>query len=248
MTGLPAGYSLVALESIDSTNEEALRRAEAGAPHGTVVWARMQTGGRGRSGRIWSSPLGNTYVSILLRPQTPAAVTAQLSFAVAVAIAETFESLLPSGTPVACKWPNDVLVAEKKCVGILLQSRLGTDGTVAALVAGIGTNVATAPAGTDWAATCLAEAGATADVEAVAMAEVMAVDRWYRVWKERGFAPIRQAWLDRAYAQGRRIRARTGEREVHGIFETLDEGGALVLAGDDGKRHVITAGEVFPLA
>ncbi len=245
---LPAGYSLVALDSIDSTNEEALRRAEAGAAHGTVVWSRTQSGGRGRSGRVWSSPAGNAYVSLLLRPLTPAAVTAQLSFAVAVAVAETFERLLPPGTPVACKWPNDVLVAERKCVGILLQSRLATDGGIAVLVAGIGTNVANAPAGTDWAAICLAEAGAAAEVEAVVEAEVAAVDRWYRIWKQQGFAPIREAWLSRAYAQGRRIRARTGEREVHGVFETLDDGGALVLAGDDGKRHVITAGEVFPVA
>jgi len=245
---LPAGYSLVALDRIDSTNEEALRRAEAGAAHGTVVWARAQSGGRGRSGRAWSSPAGNAYLSVLLRPQTPAAVTAQLSFAVAVAIAEALERLLPSGTPVACKWPNDILVAERKCVGILLQSRLTADGGIAALVAGIGTNIATAPAGTDWAAICLAEAGAVVEVEAVVEAEVAAVDRWYRLWKEQGFAPIREAWLSRAYALGRRIRARTGEREVHGVFETLDEGGALLLAGDDGKRHVITAGEVFPVA
>ncbi len=248
MTGLPAGYALVALESVDSTNEEALRRAEAGAAHGTVVWARTQSGGRGRSGRNWASPPGNSYMSVLFRPSTPAAVTAQLSFVAAVAVAETFESLLPAGTPVACKWPNDVLVDGKKCVGILLQSRLGPDGNVSVLVAGIGTNVVSSPSGTDWPATCLAEAGAHTDAEGVMRMEVTALDRWYRVWKAQGFAPVRRAWIDRAYAQGSRIRARTGDRELYGVFETLDEAGALVLAGDDGKRHVISAGEVFPVA
>lgn len=248
MTGLPAGYSLVALDSIDSTNEEALRRGEAGAPHGTVIWAKQQSGGRGRSGRSWSSPVGNAYATILLRPRTPVAITTQLSFAIAVAVAETFESLLPAGTPVACKWPNDVLVNEKKCVGILLQSRLGLEGSVEILVIGVGTNVASFPPGTEWGATCLADAGSTASVETVVAAEVTALDRWYRIWKEQGFGPIRDAWLARAYGQGRRIRARTGEREVYGVFETLDGDGALVLAGDDGKRHVITAGEVFPVA
>jgi len=245
---LPAGYQLAAYETIGSTNDEALRLAEAGAPVGTVVWAKAQSGGRGRSGRPWTSPPGNAYFSLLLRPAVPAPEAASLSFLAAVAMAEAFEALLPAGRQVACKWPNDVLVGGRKTVGILLQSRLGTSGLIDALVIGIGTNVATRPEGTEWPATSLAAEGAAATVEQVVAAEVAALDRWLRRWRADGFAAIRAAWLDRAHGLGTRIRARTGAQELHGIFEGLDAGGALLLAGDDGKRHVITAGEVFPVS
>jgi BirA family biotin operon repressor/biotin-[acetyl-CoA-carboxylase] ligase len=243
---LPAGYRLAAYETIGSTNDEALRLAEAGAPAGTVVWAVAQSGGKGRSGRPWTSPPGNAYVSLLLRPAVPAQEAASLSFLTAVAIAEAFEALVPPGPAVTCKWPNDVLIGGRKAVGILLQSRLGPTGQVDALVIGIGTNVASAPVGTDWPATALAAEGAAATVQDVVAAEVAALDRWLARWRQEGFAPIRAAWLSRAHALGGRIRARTGTRTVFGVFEGLAPDGALVLAGDDGTRHVITAGEVFP--
>lgn len=247
MIALPAGYQLAAYETIGSTNDEALRLAEAGAPAGTVVWAKAQSGGRGRSGRGWTSPPGNAYFSLLLRPAVPAAEAAGLSFLAAVAVAEAFEVLLPTAKAVACKWPNDVLIGGRKAVGILLQSRLGTSGLVEAMVIGIGTNVATRPEGTEWPATSLAAEGYAGGVEAVVVAEVTALDRWLGRWRAEGFAPVRAAWLARAHALGRRIRARTGSLELHGTFEGLDPAGALLLAGDDGKRHVITAGEVFPV-
>lgn len=247
MIALPAGYQLAAYETIGSTNDEALRLAEAGAPSGTVVWARTQSGGRGRSGRAWSSPPGNAYFSLLLRPAVAAQEAASLSFLTAVAVAEAFEALLPPGKTVACKWPNDVLIDARKAVGILLQSRLGTSGLVEALVIGIGTNVSSKPEGTEWSATSLAAEGTKAALEEVVAAEVAALDRWLGRWRSEGFAPVRQAWLLRAYALGQRIRARTGTLELYGIFEGLDPAGALLLAGDDGKRHVITAGEVFPV-
>lgn len=247
MIALPAGYQLAAYATIGSTNDEALRLAEAGAPAGTVVWARAQSGGRGRSGRPWASPPGNAYFSLLLRPGVAAGEAASLSFLAAVAVAEALESLLPPGRAVACKWPNDVLVAGKKAAGILLQSRLGTSGLIEMLVIGIGTNVATTPDGTEWQATSLAAEGAETGVEDVVAAEVAALDRWLGRWQAEGFAPVRAAWLKRAYGLGGRIRARTGAQELHGTFEGLDPAGALLLAGDDGKRHVIAAGEVFPV-
>lgn len=247
MIALPAGYKLAAYETIGSTNDEALALAEAGAPSGTVVWAKAQSGGRGRSGRPWVSPAGNAYFSLLLRPAVAAAEAASLSFLAAVAVADAFDALLPPGRTVACKWPNDVLIGGRKSVGILLQSRLGTTGLVDALVIGIGTNVATRPDGTESPATSLAAEGAGATVEDVVAAEVAALDRWLKRWQADGFGPIREAWLGRAHGLRARIRARTGTLELYGVFEGLDPTGALLLAGDDGRRHVITAGEVFPV-
>ena len=69
---LPDGWTLVALDSVGSTNDEAARLADAGSPEGTVVWSREQTGGRGRRGRHWASPVGNLYSSTILRPDCAA--------------------------------------------------------------------------------------------------------------------------------------------------------------------------------
>ena len=121
---LPPGFRLAALETVDSTNAEALRRAEAGAPDGTFVWARRQEAGRGRQAKPWSSPAGNLYTSLLLRPACAPARAAELSFVAAVAVADTVADLLgPAGPAVSCKWPNDVLVDGAKISGILLESR-----------------------------------------------------------------------------------------------------------------------------
>ncbi|HEY6716677.1 MAG TPA: biotin--[acetyl-CoA-carboxylase] ligase, partial [Reyranella sp.] len=103
---LPDGWTLVALDSVGSTNDEAAHLADAGAPEGTVVWSREQTGGRGRRGRHWASPVGNLYTSTILRPQCTASRATELGFVAALAVAD----IVPAGRPQRVKWPNDVLV------------------------------------------------------------------------------------------------------------------------------------------
>ena len=138
---LPDGWRLVALDSVGSTNDEAARLADAGAPEGTVVWAREQTGGRGRRGRAWASPVGNLYTSTILRPDCPAARAAELGFVSALAVAD----IVPPGRAVRVKWPNDVLVDGGKIAGILLESAIAQTGAVQHVIAGIGINVGFAP-------------------------------------------------------------------------------------------------------
>ena len=138
---LPDGWTLVALESVGSTNDEATRLADAGAAEGTVVWAREQSGGRGRRGRNWASPVGNLYSSTILRPACPAQRAAELGFVAALAVGD----LVSADRSVRLKWPNDVLVDDGKVAGILLESAIGQDGRVEHVVAGIGVNVRFAP-------------------------------------------------------------------------------------------------------
>ncbi len=90
---LPEGYRALVLSEINSTNEEAKRRAEAGEPDGLFILARAQTAGRGRRGREWESAKGNFFATLLLRPQVRVQIAAQLSFVAANAVAETFEAL-----------------------------------------------------------------------------------------------------------------------------------------------------------
>src|SRR6185369_15125350 len=116
-------YHLLSYDELDSTNEEAKRLAEGGGAHGAVIWAKRQTEGRGRMGRLWVSAEGNLFCSILLNPQCEQEICAQLSFVAAVAAAEALNSIIPDDEEkISCKWPNDILLGSKKIGGILLES------------------------------------------------------------------------------------------------------------------------------
>ncbi|HYC65338.1 MAG TPA: biotin--[acetyl-CoA-carboxylase] ligase, partial [Reyranellaceae bacterium] len=122
---LPDGWTLVALDSVGSTNDEAGRLAESGAAEGTVVWALEQTGGRGRRGRVWASPRGNLYSSTILRPDCAPVRAAELGFVAGLAVAD-----LAKGRDVRLKWPNDVLVDGGKVAGILPESSVAAGGRI----------------------------------------------------------------------------------------------------------------------
>ena len=242
---LPAGIELAAFDDIDSTNAEARRRAIAGAPEGLLVWARAQNAGRGRRGRSWVSPPGNVYSSLLLRPGCPAGEAAQASFVAALAVADTATALLPPGPEVRCKWPNDVLVGGRKVAGILLESHSRMNGMVDWLIVGVGINLAHCPDATRLPATALALEGAVATVEEVLQTYVRAIARWLAVWRGQGFAPVRAAWLERADGLGRAIEVRLADQTLDGVFEGLDDDGALILKEPTGERRRVSAGEVF---
>jgi BirA family biotin operon repressor/biotin-[acetyl-CoA-carboxylase] ligase len=239
LRALSAVFSLRHYAEIDSTNSEARRLAADGAPSGVVVWADRQSAGHGRQGRVWQSPPGNLYFSILLRPDRPAAQVAQLSFAAALSVCDA----IPVELAARCKWPNDVLIGARKVAGILLESD-GTRGNIAALIVGIGVNIASHPADTETPATSLG--GATTPA-AMLTAVCAYFQSWHEVWRIRGFAPLREAWLARAHGLGSDIRVRYGRSETHGRFVDLDASGALVLENSEGRRH-IAAGAVFPAA
>jgi BirA family biotin operon repressor/biotin-[acetyl-CoA-carboxylase] ligase len=239
---LPAGYRRIAFDRVASTNDEARRLAEAGAGEGLVVTGEIQTAGRGRQGRSWLSPHGGLYASFLLRPPVTPARAGELGFGVAVAVAEAVEQLA-RGADAKCKWPNDVLVRGQKISGILLESR-GTPDAVDWLIAGIGVNVAEAPEKTTWPATSIASLGGEASVERALEALAARLDHWYRHWLAEGFAPLRQAWLARAHALGQTLKIKRNGDEREGTFAGLDPTGALVLELADGRREMISYGEV----
>jgi BirA family biotin operon repressor/biotin-[acetyl-CoA-carboxylase] ligase len=244
--GLPIFFRPVALEAVDSTNDEAKRRAAAGVPEGTLVWAGVQTAGRGRRGRGWISPAGNLYMSVILRPPMPAGRAMQASFVAALAVAEAVAELLPDGCAIACKWPNDVLVGGRKTAGILLEASGVAADPVDWVVVGIGVNLLTRPAdgAIESPATALAEEGGTAGSAEALAAVCRRFDAWHRTWRNSGFAPVRQAWLERAHGRGGPARVRLEGQMVEGVFVDLDGDGALVLQ-TEGRLRKIAAGDVF---
>lgn len=234
---LPDGWTLVALDSVGSTNDEAGRLAEQGAPEGTVVWAREQTGGRGRRGRHWASPVGNLYSSTIVRPRCSAARAAELGFVAALAVAD----LADTRRSVRLKWPNDVLVDGGKVAGILPESSVGQNGQAEHVVLGIGVNVAFAPQLPDMRYPGAALGGS---VESALERLAAGLARWLAVWRSQGFDVVRQRWLEKAGPIGADVDVKLGDELVRGRFAGLDVTGALLLETPSGRR-TITSGEVL---
>ena len=240
-------YHLLSFDSLDSTNEEAKRLAKAGGGHGAVIWAKKQTGGKGRMGRKWVSNEGNLFVSVLLKPSRPVHEFGQLSFVTAVAVHETLSAVLPDNSDLTCKWPNDILLDGHKLGGILLESfKAGEEGG-SWVVVGVGVNVDSFPPKTEFPATCLTDAG----VELVSAKIILSrfihhfIER-YDEWCSRGFEPIRKEWLANAWGLGKELCARMPDKEIVGIAEGIDEHGNLIMDLGGGKRQYIQAADVFP--
>lgn len=240
----PAGYRHIHFETIDSTNDEARRLAIAGEAGPVWITADEQTAGRGRRGRVWVSPKGNLMSTLLLNPQKPAAECAQLSFVSAVAAADAVVHFAPEAE-VKVKWPNDVLANGRKISGILLESASAA-GEPYFLAIGIGINLAHFPPDTEFPATSLAQLGVAVPTARGALGQLAAeFAKWYEVWSGQGFLPIRDAWLARAANLGGRIRARLTTGEASGVFEGIDQTGALLLREPRDRLRTIAAGEVF---
>lgn len=244
----PEGVARHVLARTDSTNAEALRLAP-GLTGPAWIMAREQTAARGRRGRGWAMPAGNFAGTLVLRPQGGPLAAAQLSFVAALALYDALADACGPSARLAIKWPNDVLLNGGKVAGILLESA-GTGGAVQSVAVGIGVNLAAAPdvsAVEPQAVTpvsVLGETGHPVPPEEFLDLLAAAFARWQAQLDTYGFTPIRNAWLARAARLGEPIIARTGGHEHHGIFEGIDDSGALVLKTAAG-RQVIPAADVY---
>jgi BirA family biotin operon repressor/biotin-[acetyl-CoA-carboxylase] ligase len=239
----------VTLGAVDSTNAEAARLAPS-LTGPCWILASEQTGGRGRRGRAWASPPGNFHATLALPPPPGGPQAAALrSFVAALALREALAEVAGSPAPFALKWPNDVLCNGGKVAGILLEGA-GEGGRVAHLAIGIGVNLIAAPdpemiePGAVPPVTLLAETGRRVVPAALLDVLAPAFAHWDAVLERQGFAPLRAEWLAHAARLGERITARTGSTTREGVFETLDDSGALVLRTARG-RETVPAAEIF---
>ena len=245
----PEGVARHVLARTDSTNAEALRLAP-GLSGPAWVMTREQFAGRGRRGREWVMPAGNFAGTLVLRPRGGVQAAAQLSFVAALALYDALGDACGPTARMAIKWPNDVLLNGGKVAGILLESSGSGPGGVQAVAVGIGVNLAAAPAAGSVEPGAIApvsvrgETGHAVDPEDFLDLLAPAFARWQAQMDSYGFAPIRNAWLARAARLGEPILARTGATESRGIFEGIDDSGALILRGPAG-RQVIPAAEVY---
>jgi BirA family biotin operon repressor/biotin-[acetyl-CoA-carboxylase] ligase len=228
-------------DAIDSTMPEAARLAAAGCGPGTIVVAGEQSAGQGRYGRYWHSEADSgLYTSIVLRPALSSSSLPVLMLALGLATAEA----ISRATQIACdiRWPNDVLINDRKVAGILVQLQ---DRFV---IAGVGINVnhSAFPAELAGIATSLrAESGKEQSREEVLVALLPAVDSFCRMLVTGGKeAILNMFYRCSSYARGKRVVVEAVDGVVEGTTAGLDPSGFLMVEQDDGTKRLILAGGV----
>ncbi len=242
--GLPCRHLPIA----GSTNREAEAWARRGAPHGALVTADHQSDGRGRLGRAWLDRPGETLLlSLVLRPDLPAARAPTLTFAAAVALAEALGSWMPA-EEIEIKWPNDVLLSGRKVAGILLEMRAEAQ-RVEHVILGVGVNVGgtsgdLAEEICSLATTVAEHADPAPDRLDVLCGFLERFGSWHDRLGRDGFEPVRAEWDRWFRARNRPVHVRTGNRVVVGLARGLTQNGGLGVERPDGGRVEILAGDV----
>ena len=247
----PLNWSIATEQSATSTSDLAKRAAANGAPSGQAFLAIEQTAGRGRHGRHWDSQKGGMYLSVLLRPSVPVDQWFALSFAASLAVLEAVRSQLATHLSSAempqtgLKWPNDVIVAGGKISGVLLEVE------DKALIIGSGVNIA--PVGQvgsqNIAPIALADiwpdgAGDLPQPYDFATAYLDRLAFWYDRFRQSGFGPIRDAWLENALFLGQQVAVQCDAKVLSGSFHDLGMDGTMLLLDDSGQTRHITTGDV----
>lgn len=218
--------------------------AKKGEKEGAVIIAETQTRGRGRRGRSWLSPPGGIYLSLILRPKIPPLDSSLIVFLSAVAVAE---SLKAQGLSPTIKWPNDVLLRNKKVCGILTEMKTKED-KIDYLVAGIGINV-----NTDLSLLAKEIREKSTSLKEILKKDIdrngfiktllISLEKWYLEFINKGKEKIFKEWQGYANIMGRQVRIDEPNRSIEGRVINIKENGALVLKANE-KTEEITGGDL----
>lgn len=243
-----SGHPLVVLTETVSTNSDALELGRRGAPAGTVVLARSQTGGRGRLGKTWLSPADSgLYFSLLLRPALDPADLPKITLAAGVALCRAAARFCHTAPQM--KWPNDLLLDGKKCGGILAESEFGK-APHPLVVLGIGLNVSTPPAVFPEElrnkVTSLCQHSRKPICRTTLLENILAALDTIMARMEAGdFAALLAEWRSFDAALGRRLTwVTTGRQAVNGVSLGPDEEGRLHIRDDQGRTHEVLSGDI----
>ena len=243
---LGKGDSLIFFPTIDSTNEEAKRRAEKGAPHGLMLVSDEQTAGKGRRGRSWSSPHGTmTAMSYLLRPEIPADLASMLTLVMALACMRAVE--ITSGVPAMIKWPNDIVIKGRKVSGILTEM-VPEGERIKYVVIGTGINVNQKEFPEEIAETATSlfiETGQLTSRSLITAECARQFEECYGIFeRDRDLRNLRDEYNSKCVNTGNRVKVLDPKGEYVGSSEGITDSGKLMVRLEDGGIAEVDSGEV----
>jgi BirA family biotin operon repressor/biotin-[acetyl-CoA-carboxylase] ligase len=240
------GSEVLVFEETASTNDVVEHLVKSGGREGLVVFAESQTRGRGRRGRPWASPRGKgLWFSVLLRPTLPPSAASRITVAASVAVARAIREVCRAD--VRIKWPNDLIIGDKKLAGILTELRVEGDEILLAILGiGIDVNCEQRDFPDDLAriATSLKlETGNVQDRVALAAQVLTALDECYQLALT-DFEAVVDEWAKLCTTLGRQIVVTMGQRRIEGFAQALDSDGALLVRCDSGQMERVLGGDL----
>ena len=240
-------------DSIDSTQNQALKMAQDVANDGTVIVAAEQTGGKGRDGRKWISPKGGIWISIILYPKFDISITTLFpiasSLALAIAIEKVF-SIKPE-----LKWPNDLTIKGKKVAGMLVDVALESN-KIENLVLGVGINfdvnvkqIEKALKGTPnfYGVSSLCDQKQNIKPIQLVQTFLLELEKIYSALNEKQIKKIITEWTLRSSTIGKNVELNTIDSKIKGKAIKIDDDGALIIS-DNNKNHRVIAGDIIHLS
>ncbi len=243
--------SVSVYDEATSTSDLARQALSDGAASGAAFQALIQTKGRGRHGRFWSSPKGNLYLSVVFLPTRPMMEWPGVSLVVSVALAKALDQVIAPNR-ISLKWPNDVLVDGKKIAGILIEAH------EKGLIIGVGVNLVSAPEVTEggWPAICLADiinntrqdkaaSEAMITLDAFRDGLIIEMEAALSNWQDSGFQECLQEWMARAAFLGQKIYIQDEAHDtIEGVFRGINPDGTMRLELAGGDMLSLAAGDV----
>jgi len=234
-------------KTLTSTNAKAIAKVKTCSGR-EWIWTEKQTAGRGRRGREWQSAPGNFYASVLQQWQLPKAQLPLFSFVAGLAVHAAITHYIGLNLRLQLKWPNDVILNERKVAGILLEH--ANQGQKSYLIAGFGVNLKQGPHLSEPIQREIMPGG----IEELTGIEIRSHDflevliqkytAMEKAYNRDGFANVRKQWLASAYRLGENIKCSTATKQFTGKFETINQSGQAVIITKKGL-HTISAGEIY---
>lgn len=240
-------YLIHQFDEVESTNDLAFSLAENKQIFANqIIVANKQNKGRGRLNRNWESPIGNLYFSLILQPKIAIEKTSQISFVAVCALQIAVEKIFQQQNIVAKiqnKWPNDLLIDQKKVAGILLESKI-SNKICDFVILGIGVNINSNPTQTLFPSTNIKNF--LCEISASKMLEFFLEEfkNLYENWLNFGFKNIRNLWLKNAYNLNSEIKINLGDSMVEGLFIEIDEEGNIIIKNHNNETKKINFGDV----
>lgn len=240
-----AGKQVVFLETVDSTNDEVKRQAEAGAPHGTLIVAEVQTAGKGRMGRSFDSPgQKGIWMSLLIKDDIEPAKASMLTLVMGLAAVKAIETVTDL-TP-QIKWPNDVIVSGKKLVGILTEMTIKADGSIS-IILGTGINVHNESFPEEICATATSiflESGQHISRRQLIDQVLQQFEYYYYIYKQtQDLSNLKDAYNDCLINRGRQVQVIAPKGSYAGVALGINAEGELLVETEQEVRRV-SSGEV----